>query len=133
GYPATGWRGRAKAIAPERLPRERREAPRQVKAWPRQAASKLAYLPPFACLLWHAVSPREERCQSSVGRQQGSAKNRSRLIGQSWHVEKTCRQIIGTSRYRNKSPPAWNKIIRRQISGKRVVVSIGVPSFLLLT
>src|SRR5262249_20633614 len=76
---------------------ERREAPRQVKAWPRQAASKLAYLPPFACLLWHAVSPREERCQSSVGRQQGSAKNSSQLIGQSWHVEKTCRQIIGTN------------------------------------
>src|SRR5262245_30112870 len=50
-------------------------------------------LPP----LEHAVSAREKRCQSSVSRQQGPAKNSSQLIGQSWHVEKTCHEIIGTN------------------------------------
>src|SRR5215813_9637735 len=72
--------------------------------------------------LARSLSAREKRCQSSVSRQQGPAKNSSQLIGQSWHVEKTCHEIIGTNHpgIGTNFFQLWNKIFDDS-SRKRVV------------
>jgi len=46
-----------------------------------------------------------------ISRKQSHAKNGSRLIGQSWHVEKTCRETIKQNiSASEKFRATWNKL-----------------------